>query len=296
MKWAGSRDKIFSPSGRGKTFLLTSLFIELIDLSLEQSTQFSGARVAAPFHYYLPMPAPPTQSPILTFEEARRVVEQHASQISPPNTEILSLLQAAGRVLAEPITADRDIPPFPRSTRDGYAVRAADLATLPAKLRVIGEIKAGPLRPVETESPRNLFHHDGCPGARRRERRSNGRIHIAKRRFRRNHKGARRRRKHRRSRCRGQTWRPLARYRHTPQRSSHRLAASVGKSQTPGLRSSPYSSTNYRRRDRRYRRRPRPHADPQLQQLFAGGTDPTSRRRARASCQSLPTSPAASAN
>ncbi len=31
MKWAGSRDKIFSPSGRGRTFLLTSLFIELID-------------------------------------------------------------------------------------------------------------------------------------------------------------------------------------------------------------------------------------------------------------------------
>ena len=56
----------------------------------------------------------------------------------------MSLLQAAGRVLAEPITADRDIPPFPRSTRDGYAVRAADLATLPAKLKVMGEIKAGP--------------------------------------------------------------------------------------------------------------------------------------------------------
>ena len=31
MKWAGSRDKIFSPSGRGRTFFLTSLFIELID-------------------------------------------------------------------------------------------------------------------------------------------------------------------------------------------------------------------------------------------------------------------------
>src|ERR1035438_4178681 len=31
VKWAGSRDKIFSPSGRGRTFFLTSLFIELID-------------------------------------------------------------------------------------------------------------------------------------------------------------------------------------------------------------------------------------------------------------------------
>src|SRR5450432_525345 len=31
VKWAGSRDKIFSPSGRGRTFFLTSLFIELIE-------------------------------------------------------------------------------------------------------------------------------------------------------------------------------------------------------------------------------------------------------------------------
>ncbi|HEX8816610.1 MAG TPA: gephyrin-like molybdotransferase Glp, partial [Terriglobales bacterium] len=41
------------------------------------------------------------------------------------------------------VSADRDFPPFPRATRDGYAVRASDLATLPAKLAVIGEIRAG---------------------------------------------------------------------------------------------------------------------------------------------------------
>jgi molybdopterin molybdotransferase len=46
-------------------------------------------------------------------------------------------------VLAEPVLADRDFPPFPRATRDGYAVRAADLKTVPVTLRVIGEIKAG---------------------------------------------------------------------------------------------------------------------------------------------------------
>jgi molybdopterin molybdotransferase len=92
------------------------------------------------------MAAPPTQSLVLTFEEARRVVEEHASQLTSRTNETISLLDAAGRVLAEPITADRDIPPFPRSTRDGYAVCAADLATLPATLKVIGEIKAGPLQ------------------------------------------------------------------------------------------------------------------------------------------------------
>jgi molybdopterin molybdotransferase len=97
------------------------------------------------FRYHLPMAAPPSQSSVLTFEAAREVVEHHASQLSPGSHETVALLDAAGRVLAETITADRDIPPFPRSTRDGYAVRAADLTTLPAKLRIIGEIKAGPL-------------------------------------------------------------------------------------------------------------------------------------------------------
>jgi molybdopterin molybdotransferase len=93
------------------------------------------------------MPAPPSPSLLLTFKEARRVVEQHGSQILPPDTEMLNLLQSAGRILAEPITADRDIPPFRRSTRDGYAVHSADLATHPVRLKLIGEIKAGPLQP-----------------------------------------------------------------------------------------------------------------------------------------------------
>lgn len=86
---------------------------------------------------------PPTDSLILSFEDARRVVEEHASQITPPPSEALDLLSAIDRILAEPIAADRDIPPFPRSTRDGYAVRSADLTNLPTQLKVVGEIKAG---------------------------------------------------------------------------------------------------------------------------------------------------------
>jgi molybdopterin molybdotransferase len=89
------------------------------------------------------MAAAPNQSLVLCFEDARRVVEDHASPPSPPARETADLLHAAGRILAEPVTADRDIPPFSRSTRDGYAVRAADLAQLPAMLKIIGEIKAG---------------------------------------------------------------------------------------------------------------------------------------------------------
>src|SRR6202166_4342060 len=90
------------------------------------------------------MAAPPPLSLILPFEDARRVVAQHASQAVPSRVETVDLLHATGRNLAEQITADRDLPPFPRSTRDGYAVRAADLTKLPVTLRVLGEIKAGP--------------------------------------------------------------------------------------------------------------------------------------------------------
>ena len=90
------------------------------------------------------MSAPPATSQVLSFEDARRAVEEQASHGAPSGEEPADLLHAAARVLAEPIVADRDIPPFPRSTRDGYAVHAADLTTLPAKLQVIGEIKAGP--------------------------------------------------------------------------------------------------------------------------------------------------------
>jgi molybdopterin molybdotransferase len=96
------------------------------------------------FLYDLPMARPPSPALVLGFKDARRVVERHASRLSPGASETVALLNAAGRILAEPVAADRDIPPFPRSTRDGYAVRAADLAELPARLTLIGEIKAGP--------------------------------------------------------------------------------------------------------------------------------------------------------
>lgn len=57
-----------------------------------------------------------------------------------PRTEPVSLSEAAGRVLAEPISADRDYPTVSRSARDGFAVRAADL---PGEFVIIGEVRAG---------------------------------------------------------------------------------------------------------------------------------------------------------
>lgn len=80
---------------------------------------------------------------VLSFEDARRVVESQAAKIKSGASEPVELLAANGRVLAEPIFADRNLPPFPRSTRDGYAVRSADLGRVPVTVDVIGEIKAG---------------------------------------------------------------------------------------------------------------------------------------------------------
>jgi len=93
----------------------------------------------------------PEAPTIPTFEEARHLVANHAAQLQPTGTESVVLLQASDRVLAESVVADRDIPPFPRSTRDGYAVQAVDLGKLPATLDVIAEIRAGQ-EPEDTPS------------------------------------------------------------------------------------------------------------------------------------------------
>jgi molybdopterin molybdotransferase len=83
---------------------------------------------------------------ILSFDDAYEVVREYCGRIlkteDRPSEEVL-LLQSAGRILAEPIKADRDFPPFPRATRDGFAVRADDLARGLMLLRVVGQVRAG---------------------------------------------------------------------------------------------------------------------------------------------------------
>jgi molybdopterin molybdotransferase len=74
----------------------------------------------------------------LPFEDARECVVREVRPVR--ETEQVPLLEATGRVLAETISADRDYPPFRRSARDGFAVRAADL---PGELFVVGEVRAG---------------------------------------------------------------------------------------------------------------------------------------------------------
>jgi molybdopterin molybdotransferase len=77
----------------------------------------------------------------LTVEEALARVLDGALPIAA--TQSLDLLAAHGAILAEPVIAQHAQPPFAASAMDGYAVRAADVVTLPATLRVIGEAAAG---------------------------------------------------------------------------------------------------------------------------------------------------------
>ncbi|MEP6570373.1 MAG: gephyrin-like molybdotransferase Glp [Acidobacteriota bacterium] len=58
-------------------------------------------------------------------------------------SELVSLTDARGRFLAADVVADSDLPPFDRSQMDGYAVRAGDIRSAPAKLKIVGESAAG---------------------------------------------------------------------------------------------------------------------------------------------------------
>ena len=76
--------------------------------------------------------------PQIPFEQALQVI---ASQLhSALATEQVTLLNCVNRTLAADVLADRDQPPFARSTRDGYAVRAGDLG---GPLQFLGQIRAG---------------------------------------------------------------------------------------------------------------------------------------------------------
>ena len=80
---------------------------------------------------------------MLTYEQARQKVIEEVSKKRGPRAKVgLSVWDALGYVLAQDVKSDRAYPPFDRSTRDGYAVRAAE-AKSGAKLRRAGEIKAG---------------------------------------------------------------------------------------------------------------------------------------------------------
>src|ERR1700722_10001172 len=80
---------------------------------------------------------------MISYQSARQIiVETIGKHIGKRGMENVPLAEASARVLAADILADRDYPPFNRSTRDGYGVRAAEVFD-GAVLQCVGEIKAG---------------------------------------------------------------------------------------------------------------------------------------------------------
>jgi len=84
---------------------------------------------------------------MISSQEALQIVLGEARRLE---AVLVPLAEALGARLAEAAVADSDLPPFDKSAMDGYAVRAADVARLPADLAVIEELPAGqaPSRPL----------------------------------------------------------------------------------------------------------------------------------------------------
>ena len=79
---------------------------------------------------------------VVDFNEALAIVQAAARTFSLPQMERVALLDGMGRVLAQGVAADRDQPGFDRSTRDGFAVRAAAVGS-GGFLRIAGQVRAG---------------------------------------------------------------------------------------------------------------------------------------------------------
>ncbi|MGH6894164.1 MAG: molybdopterin molybdotransferase MoeA [Dongiaceae bacterium] len=93
---------------------------------------------------------------MLSVEEAVQRIER---AFAPLGSELVSLDRALGRVLAEPLEARLTQPPADVSAMDGYALRAADVATLPARLKIVQRIPAGqpPAGPIGAGEAARIF-------------------------------------------------------------------------------------------------------------------------------------------
>jgi len=77
---------------------------------------------------------------MIEISKAMKIIKR---ETRPLGAERVALEDAVGRVIAEDILADSDMPPFERSQMDGYAVKAADTMAAPVTLKIVGESSAG---------------------------------------------------------------------------------------------------------------------------------------------------------
>ena len=103
---------------------------------------------------------------LLTFDEAQETIRKRFRP-KPLGTEKIPLLEAHGRVLAEDVTSGLDVPPFNRSTVDGYAVIAEDTFGAneknPVRLVVCGMVNTGESPTVMMTNGRTFEIVTGAP-------------------------------------------------------------------------------------------------------------------------------------
>ncbi|HSF18878.1 MAG TPA: gephyrin-like molybdotransferase Glp [Vicinamibacteria bacterium] len=97
---------------------------------------------------------------MIPVEQALRIVLDRAKPLS---TEEIDFSGATGRLLREDVVSDVDMPPFPRSAVDGYAVRAQDVRQIPARLDVVGTIPAGTFPTFRVEAGQAASIMTGAP-------------------------------------------------------------------------------------------------------------------------------------
>ena len=96
----------------------------------------------------------------VTIEEARAAVLEHAHVLG---AEEVYLDDALGRALADDASAPNDVPPFAASAMDGFAIRAADTLDGSARLKLVGEAKAGTEAGVRVERGTAVRISTGAP-------------------------------------------------------------------------------------------------------------------------------------
>lgn len=86
---------------------------------------------------------------MISFDEAVRIINSH---VLLKDTESIPIRDAYGRVLAQDVVSDINVPPFDKSAMDGYAIRRADLCN---ELTVVDTLKAGDI-------PEKVIHENEC--------------------------------------------------------------------------------------------------------------------------------------
>lgn len=117
---------------------------EISDSLFNEASSFPPPRLPSAF------PLSRIPDLMIPVAEAIQIIVNNTRQL---DSESISIAEAMGRVLAEDIIADTDLPPFDRSQMDGYAVRSGDVQVAPAFLKIVGESAAG-----------RGWHHEMKPG------------------------------------------------------------------------------------------------------------------------------------